>query len=869
MHGNGLTSQEVKERVSQGLSNDKEERQSRGYFEILAKNLLTPFNVVLFILGIALLYFQELTSAIAATGVIIFNVIVSTAQEWKAKRRLDKIAVLMRPKVNAFRDGELKVIDRSEIVMDDLLFLGAGDQAQVDGVIDDEKSLEMDESLLTGESKTIRKHKGDKVFSGSYCVTGECWMKVTNVGDDTYSAKMLKKARKFEKKSTPLQTETNTVTQILMAIAFIYLVILIVINAFGGHALTTHLKQAVIVLDIVPIALFLLISLTYMIAAVRMADSGVLLQNSNSVESMSHVDTVCMDKTGTITTNNLVFEGIDYVGNDPEATEDLVRKFISVTGSRNRTVLAIEAKYGHEDVELVDEVQFSSERKFSAVRFRNGDGYRSVYMGAWPFLKDKVTDGTDVSPALKELSSKGLRSVVLFDADSAELHDASGEIVLPDLKVLAVISIRDEIRPDCKEIISKFVDNGMDIKVISGDDPETVEAIFKLAEIPGERKIISGDKLENMSEEEFSKTALETNIFGRMKPEQKERIIDSLRRNGRYVAMVGDGINDVRSIKKAQVGVAVQSGSGAARGVADMVLMNDDFKAMPQAIIEGKRTVSGMRDILRLYITRNFVLAALVLTLLLICGMCPLRPIQNSLYALLTVSIAAFLMTLCAKPSENKDLVLPGVMRFVLPTTGTITVFALAIYATFYFGTMEHWMDGAFELSSSYQEICERLNMTMEQVYSKLSIEGSPDHLVPVDLQHTAEINARNAMLLFLLISGILELIILFPLTKRLSITEDYQRDVKPTILALLLLGLTYAFYQIPEVYVTVAETLPVGDMWVFIAVAVAVWYVITLFVLKSPRLQPLSNFFDRMVRRGLQKSFEKQSRKELQEEDD
>ena len=204
MHGKGLTSEEVKERASKGLSNDKEERQSRGYFEIFAKNLLTPFNVVLFILGIALLYFQELTSAIAATGVIIFNVIVSTAQEWKAKRRLDKIAVLMRPKVSALRDGELKVIDRSEIVMDDILFLGAGDQAQVDGVVDDEKSLEMDESLLTGESKTIRKHKGDQVFSGSYCVTGECWMLVTGVGDETYSAKMLRKARKFEKKNTPL-----------------------------------------------------------------------------------------------------------------------------------------------------------------------------------------------------------------------------------------------------------------------------------------------------------------------------------------------------------------------------------------------------------------------------------------------------------------------------------------------------------------------------------------------------------------------------------------------------------------------------------------------------------------------------------------
>jgi cation-transporting ATPase E len=209
-------------------------------------------------------------------------------------------------------------------------------------------------------------------------------------------------------------------------------------------------------------------------------------------------------------------------------------------------------------------------------------------------------------------------------------------------------------------------------------------------------------------------------------------------------------------------------------------------------------------------------------------------------------------------------------MRFVLPTTLTITVFALGIYAMFYFGTLNHWMDGAFELSSSYQMVCDRLNMTMDQLFNKLSIEGTPDNLTLLPtLERTAEINARNAMLLFLLISGILELIILFPLTKRLSVVGEYQRDVKPTILALLLLGLTYAFYQIPEVCVTVAETLPIGKMWVLIAGAVAVWYLITLFVLKSPRLQPLANFFDKRVRNTLRKSFEKQSREELQEEEE
>ncbi|MCQ2078843.1 MAG: HAD-IC family P-type ATPase, partial [archaeon] len=381
MQEKGLTSEEVKQRVGQGLANNKEENQSRGYLEILAKNLLTPFNIVLFILGIALLYFEEHNSAIAATGVIIFNVLISTLQEWKAKRRLDKIAVLMRPKVSALRDGELKIIDRSEIVMDDILHMGPGDQAQVDCDILEEKSLEMDESLLTGESHTIRKHAGDKVYSGSYCVTGECWVKVTEVGDATYSAKMLSRARKFNKKVTPLQTETNTVTQVLMVIAFVFLAALVVLNFLMGHGLRSYLKEAVIVLDIVPIALFLLISLTYMIAAVRMADSGVLLQNSNSVESMSHVDTVCMDKTGTITTNNLIFEGIDCMGNDPETTERLVRLFISSTGSRNRTITALEQRFGGGEFELLDAIQFSSERKVSAVRVRSGQEVHTIVMG--------------------------------------------------------------------------------------------------------------------------------------------------------------------------------------------------------------------------------------------------------------------------------------------------------------------------------------------------------------------------------------------------------------------------------------------------------------------------------------------------------
>lgn len=856
MDGKGLSSAEVKERIGRGLVNDKEERESRGYFEILAKNLLTPYNIVLFILGLALLYFGEPLSAIAATGIIIFNVIISTAQEWKAKRRLDKIAVLMRPKVSVLRDGGLKIIDRAEIVMDDIIHMGPGDQAQVDGVVIEEKSLEMDESLLSGESSTRRKHLGDKVYSGAYCVTGECWMKVTEIGDDTYSAQMMKKARKFNKKKTPLQTETNTVTMMLMGIAFVFLVILVVLNTFAHKNITSYLKEAVIVLDIVPIALFLLITLTYMVAAVRMADSGVLLQNSNSVESMSHVDTVCMDKTGTITTNNLVFERMECFGNDPETTETLIRAFVSATGSKNKTIVALTEKFGTTDTELIDEVQFSSERKFSAVRVRTEGEVHTIVMGAWPFLKHKVAENTDVEPILKDLSSKGLRSVVLFDADSAELHDGE-DIIIPDLHVLAVISIRDEIRPDCKEIIDEFIDNGMDIKVISGDDPETVEAIFRLAEIPGQRKIVSGEQMENMNEEEFAETALNTNIFGRMKPEQKEKVIDSLRKNDRYVAMIGDGVNDVRSIKKAQVGVAVQSGSGAARGVADMVLMNDNFKAIPKAIVEGKRTVSGMRDILRLYLVRNAVLAILVLVLLLIIRKPPLSPIQNSAYAIIAVSISAFLLTLWAKPTENKELILPNVIRFVVPSALTISVFALAIYAIVFTGTENGWID----LTHSYEIICEKLNITMPELLKMLNFDGKPD-------LNFAEINARNAMLTFLLFAGVLQLFILFPPVKKLNIDHDKPRDFKPTVLCALLLGLVVLFYSVPGACVKLGECIPLFEIWPEILLGVAAWYAVTILLLKTKLLEPLTATVDKRIRENLEKSFGKEYAKELEEEE-
>jgi cation-transporting ATPase E len=767
----------------------------------------------------------------------------------RAKRRLDKIALLLRPTVHVLRDGEEVQIDPSDIVLDDVIRLTSGDQAQVDGEIIRSSSLEMDESLLTGESGAKRKHDGDTVYSGAFCITGEGYYKVTALGEDTFASQMLVSAKKHKSKRTPLQKETSAITRMLMLMAFIFLLILAVINTVSRGMGKIFAIESVLVLDIVPIALFLLITITYMIAAVRMAKSGVLLQNSNSVESMSHVDTVCMDKTGTITTNNLVYNGIETFIEKNEA-EQMIRTFVSSTGSRNRTVKALESEFGTEVSVLKEEIQFSSDRKYSAVRTVSGGVPQTIFMGAWPVLKEYT--GADISSKVSELSKKGLRTVVLCRGPDSPLY-AGDEPVIPKLELAALVSIRDEVRPDCREIIDEFQKNGMDLKVISGDDPETVDALFSLAEIPGSRNIISGEELAALHEKEFDDAVLRTNIFGRMKPDQKEMVVDSLKKNGRYVAMVGDGVNDVRSIKAANVGIALQSGSGAARGVADMVLVDDRFSALPKAIIEGKKTVTGMRDILRLYLTRNFVLAMLVAILLLAFGRLPMLPVHNAFYALASVSFAAFLMAIWAKPSNNKTLILPGVLRFSIPMAVMIAGFGLAVYVIF----LHFTGSGVFDLGETFYR-------QMFSEYSGVSSmwndwEGFWAHM-SLGGESFEDVTARNAMLIFLILAGISQLFFIYPLSRFYSVDGFVSKDLKPTILALMLFGLVALVYNVPHLAVGIASLAVFPTEYhLMIFGFVAVWFLFAVAFLKSPIMRRMSDATESSYKRLLDEETKKE----------
>ena len=821
----GLSEQEVHERVERGEVNSATQQETKTYGQIIMKNTLTGFNVILFVLGLALVLLNEVMNAIAATGIIFVNIVIATFQECRAKRRLDKISLLLRPKVNVLRDGAVVTVDQTSIVKDDIIVLTSGEQALVDGELIEQNYLEMDESLLTGESDTVRKKVGEQIFSGSYCIAGEGYYRVDAFGEDSFASKIMASAKKNISKKTPLQMETQTVTLILMIIALAMSVIDGIMEVILGHSLATIVKSISIIVDIVPIALFLLIVLEYMVAAVRIADKGVLLQEASAVESLSHVDTVCMDKTGTITTNKLKFKAEYSYASD---SETIVKQYIGSVGGKNRTIDALENHFGAEKCEVLKEIRFTSARKFSAVHISTPACERRLYLGAPSVLAPYTSNSSEIFTRNKECSSQGLRTVLL--AESLEQEDMDSFESLPKLRAVALYSIEDEVRPDCRETIDVFLRNGMDIKVISGDDPATVDALFTIAKIPGERKIISGDELAKMTPEEFDKAALETNIFGRMKPDQKEQVVDSLRAQGKYVAMVGDGVNDVKSLKKAQVGVALESGSGAARGVADMVLVKDDFSALPASLVEGKRTVTGMRDILKIYISRNFAIAIILALSFIWTQTAPFSPVQNMFYSTIATSVSAFFMILWAKPSDNKDLVLPDVLRYTIPTAFCTAISGAIIYIS-----------------------------VIEMIKS-----GNMD---PYD-GFTTEKVAGAVMVLFLAVTGALQLMVVLPIHRIFSVNGKVVGDIKPFILSLLLVGLAFLIYnfqfaldlmEIPQL--TLRTQLTILLMSFF-------WLILHHYVVKTKRLDFINNYVLRHYRAAFIKQRDKENERALSGEE-
>lgn len=523
----GLSEREASARRARGDGNNTGTPPSRGYWDIARANLFTLFNNILFAIGVALIALGRVNDAVTSVGIGVVIALISTVQEMLAKHQLDQITLLASPTVTVVRDGQERVVNPAELVTGDVVRINAGDQIVVDGVLLGDGTLEMDESLLTGEPDLIRKHGGDRVLSGSFCVTGAGYMEADQVGAQSFANQITATARKFQVTLTPLQQEINVAVRLVMLVVVIISIIIFVASLLDGLS-PVHLVQIAAVLSgQVPYGLFLMIVVAYALGASAVAKQGALVQQINAIESLSNIDVLCMDKTGTLTANRLMFNALYPLCDAPTKMTsaqlgDMAHSAIVV----NQTSAALKAGGGHQ-LPVADEVPFASARKWSAVAFDQAQRHGVYVLGAvemlTPYLPPAATaPDSPLATQMQAWSAQGLR-VVLFAAnpDVTTLHDADGQPQLPPLTPLALVSLSDELRPQAKETIAAFRQLGLQLKVISGDSPHTVAALAKQAGFPGPINLVSGPELAAMNQIEFDQAATTQRYLGGSSPNKK------------------------------------------------------------------------------------------------------------------------------------------------------------------------------------------------------------------------------------------------------------------------------------------------------------------------------------------------------------
>ena len=803
----GLTDEEAVARRARGEGNVAPPATGRSYWQILRENLFTFINITLFGLGFALALLGRWLDAIVSTCVILTNVVVSVVQEVRAKRTLDKIALLTRPQVTLIRSGEEREASPDEIVIGDILKVGPGDQIVVDGKVVGAGRMSVDESQLTGESNLIEKKVGDPVYSGSFCVSGSAYYVTEKVGTQSLANQITAGARAFRRVLTPLQGQINLVIRIVLLIV-VYFELLMVMNSFLKRInLAQSVENSAIIASLVPNGLFLSIAVAYAIGAVRIIRFGALVQQSNAIESLSNVDVLCMDKTGTLTANRLQLNSVQPFAGDEGDLRRVLGVMAASTASPNKTTEAVIAACPEQACALVTEVPFSSARKWSAVAFdQPADGanpnLQGIYiLGAPEMLRPHLAEPPSwetISSEVSVLATQGLRVLVAAHyPDPQALEDRGDDSTLPDgLQPLGLISLSDVLRPETRETLQSFISAGVRPKIISGDNPETVAALAQQAGLGPDIKLVSGVDLAQMDDAAFTEAAVSGVIFGRITPQQKERLVQSLRSRGHYVAMIGDGVNDVLSLKQANLGVAMQSGSQATRSVADIVLMEDSFASLAPAVLEGQRIVNGMTDILRLYLARISTMGLLIVSSLVI-GFFPLALRQGSLIVLLSVGIPTVALAVWARPgAQSRGNLLPRLLHFVLPPMLVSTIIGLVLFY------------GIYVL----------LVTPLHIDYWDLFIRTSNPII------HTPVTNAQSALSAFLVFAGLLLLIFVEPPTPWWTGGDVLSGDWRPTWLALGLGALFILMELIPPLRNLFALERLGAVEWALVIGATVVW---------------------------------------------
>jgi cation-transporting P-type ATPase E len=665
--------------MDQGLSNTEAakrlrklgpppETSSRSLSSIVAGNVFTLFNAIIgafFLLDVGLgLYADAIFGVIA-----VVNSSIGIYQEKKAKETLDEIAVLVAPHARVIRDGAEVELTANEVVPGDVIAVGPGDQLVADGDAIASRGMTMDESLLTGESDGIQKGEGDRLLSGSFCVSGSGHYVVDAVREESYAGRIAGEAKTFRHPPSPLQEEVNRVivasTYVMLPLA----AVLIVSFKVRGTDLTEAAQTATAgLVTLIPEGLVLLMSVTFAVAAVRLARRNTLVQQMSATESLASVDMICVDKTGTLTAGELRLAAVEYAdGVDPKSGAAALGRFAASAGDRNKTLETIAGEFPGKAEAVRSEVPFSSEWKWSGVALDGGSG-ATYLLGAPDILAEQgsLTLPPRLAAKLEEETAAG-RRVVAFGQTSEALPDDPAAGGAPQMQPLALVVLEETLRPDAEETIAYMREQEVDLKLISGDAAATVTAVAYAVGVPRDAGVVEGPDLPE-DEDELAKVALANTIFCRIKPEQKKALVGGLVAAGRYVAMIGDGVNDVPALKRARMAVAMGSGAQVTKGVADVVLLKDQFSRLPEAVGEGRRIARNIHRLGRLYLTKTVYAATLILLVAVPGFAFPFLPRHLTIAAMLTIGIPSFVLALM--PSDGplyRGRLLRALAAFAVP----------------------------------------------------------------------------------------------------------------------------------------------------------------------------------------------------------
>jgi magnesium-transporting ATPase (P-type) len=648
---------------------------SRSYASIVRANVLTVFNLILGAFGAVTLIFGDARDALFL-AIIVANSAIGISQEVRAKRALDRLSLLVAPQATVTREGARRSVPVAEVVTDDVVVLAPGDQLVADGTLLSASDLRLDESILTGESEPVMHTRGDQVHSGAFVVEGTAAYRVTAVGDQSLAARITGKARSFRHPRSPLERAVNRLLYALAALV-IGLGAVLSYSLYHRHVgvHTAVATSTAGVVTLIPEGLMVLVSLTYAAAAVRMSRRGVLAQQLNAIESLASVDTICIDKTGTLTEATLrVVDLVPAADQTTESVREALGAFAAASSTQNLTLQAIAAACPGEEQPKLGEVSFSSRRRWSAVQFANG----TFYLGA----PGRVTAGA-LAPLAEQRQEEGRRVLAIARADGPVPTDP-GEQPPAALKPWGLVVLAEQLRPNVTDTIAFLRHQGVEIKVLSGDSPKTVAAIARDVGISvggvSEGQAIPEDP------EARRQFAAQATIVGRISPEGKQAVVQALSEQERYVAMIGDGVNDVPALKSSRLAIAQGSGTQMARSVSDLVLINGDFGSVPMLVAEGRRALRNLQRVTKLYVTKSAFAAFLILTVGLSSDSYPLLPRHLSIAAAVTIGIPTFFLALAPSTGPwRPDGFVRRVARFAVPAgvltgTGVIAGYLFALH---------------------------------------------------------------------------------------------------------------------------------------------------------------------------------------------